>query len=70
MFKELGHESSVVGVAHHYRNLASTLVIDKIDAELANAVEDEGLRCVVTETVMRDTKIAAALAKTALETVL
>ena len=51
---ELGHEASVVGVARLYAPLAGTLVIDEADAALADAVEAEGLRCVVTDTIMRD----------------
>ena len=49
---ELGHESSVVGVARLYAPLAATLVVDEADAGLAGAVEAEGMRCVVAPTVM------------------
>jgi LPPG:FO 2-phospho-L-lactate transferase len=63
---ELGHESSVVGVARLYREIASVLVIDEVDADLATAVEAEGMRCVVTPTVMSDPEVAAALARTTL----
>lgn len=63
MLDELGHEPSVVGVARMYAPFAGTLVVDVADAHLADAVEAEGLRCVVTETVMKEPGIAAALAK-------
>ncbi len=69
MLMELGHESSVVGVARLYRDLASVLVIDTVDAELAPAVEDEGMRCIVTDTVMRTPEVSAALATTVLSAV-
>lgn len=69
MLMELGHESSVVGVARLYRDLASVLVIDTADAELAPAVEDEGMRCIVTDTVMRTPEVSAALATTVLSAV-
>ena len=69
MLVELGHESSVVGVARLYRDLASVLVIDTADAELAPAVEDEGMRCIVTDTVMRSPEVSAALATTVLAAV-
>jgi LPPG:FO 2-phospho-L-lactate transferase len=69
MLTEMGHESSVVGVARLYRDLVGTLVIDNVDADLADEVEAEGVRCVVTDTVMRTTDVAAALAKTAIEAV-
>ena len=66
MLTELGHESSVVGVARLYRDLVATLVIDLVDADLSDEVEAEGLRCVVTDTVMRTVDVAAALAATTL----
>ena len=59
---ELGHEASVVGVARLYAPLAATLVVDEADAALAPAVEAEGMRCVVTATVMTGPDEAAALA--------
>ncbi len=62
LLRELGHEVSVVGVARLYSPLAATLVIDEADAVLAPAVEAEGMRCVVTPTVMTGPTEAAALA--------
>ena len=64
MLVELGHESSVVGVARLYRELASVLVIDHADRHLAPAVEEAGMRCVVTDTIMASPERAAALART------
>jgi LPPG:FO 2-phospho-L-lactate transferase len=52
MLTELGHEASVVGVARLYREVAGTLVIDTADTALAGAVEDAGMRCMVTDTVV------------------
>jgi LPPG:FO 2-phospho-L-lactate transferase len=66
LLRELGHESSVVGVARLYAPFAGTLVIDQADADLAGDVEAEGLRCVVTDTVMRGPGEAAALARVVL----
>jgi LPPG:FO 2-phospho-L-lactate transferase len=66
---ELGHEASVVGVARLYAPIAGTLVIDHADAHLADAVEAEGMRCVVTSTIMNDPAISAALARTTLAAV-
>lgn len=67
MLVELGHEPSVVGVARLYASLAATLVIDEVDASMAADVEREGVRCVVTGTVMNDAASATALADTAIE---
>jgi LPPG:FO 2-phospho-L-lactate transferase len=62
LLRELGHESSVVGVAHLYAPWCATLVIDEVDGPLAAAVEAEGVRCVVAPTVMSSPERAAALA--------
>ena len=69
MLVELGHEASVVGVARLYAPFAGTLVIDEADADRVAEVEAEGLRCVVTPTVMRTPETAAALARTTLAAV-
>lgn len=66
LMDELGYESSVVGVARLYAPFAGTLVIDQQDAAHADAVRAAGLRCVVTDTIMRDPTTAAALCETAL----
>lgn len=66
LMRELGHEPSVAGVARLYSRLAATLVIDEADAGLAEAVEAEGMRCVVAPTIMHGPKEAAALAETVL----
>ncbi|HEX9969561.1 MAG TPA: 2-phospho-L-lactate transferase CofD family protein, partial [Acidimicrobiales bacterium] len=66
MLRELGHEPTVVGVARLYAPLVGTLVIDSADAGLAAAVEAEGVRCVVTSTVMASPEAAAALARVVL----
>lgn len=66
MLVELGHESSVVGVARLYRDIASVLVVDEVDRALAPLVEAEGMRCVVTDTIMKTPERAAALARVTL----
>jgi LPPG:FO 2-phospho-L-lactate transferase len=60
---ELGLEPSVVGVARAYAPVAATLVVDEADADLAGAVEAEGVRCVVAPTVMHGPPEAAALGR-------
>jgi len=67
LMTELGHEASVVGVARIYAELAGTLIIDEADAELADAVEAEGVRCVVAPTIMSSPQRSAALARVVLE---
>lgn len=69
MMRELGHDSSVTGVARLHGELAATLVVDEADAALRDAVIAEGVRCVVTPTVMSDPAVAARLARTTLDAV-
>jgi LPPG:FO 2-phospho-L-lactate transferase len=67
LLTELGFESSVVGVARWYASWVGTLVIDEADTALAAAVEAEGVRCVVTPTIMSTVERAASLAQTVLD---
>ena len=69
MLVELGHEASVVGVARMYAPVCSVLVIDEQDAHLADAVEREGVRCVVTDTIMSKPGVAGNLAQSVLAAV-
>jgi LPPG:FO 2-phospho-L-lactate transferase len=66
MLAELGHPSSVVGVARLYRAVAAALVIDPVDAHLAADVEAEGMRAVVAPSVMSSIEVAEALARATL----
>jgi LPPG:FO 2-phospho-L-lactate transferase len=66
LLRELGHDDSVAGIARLYAPFAGTLVIDTVDAEHADAVRAAGLRCVVTDTIMRDPGAASALCEVAL----
>lgn len=63
MLEELGHEASVVGVARLYAPIAGTLVIDPVDAHLAAAVEQVGMRAVITPSVMSTPAIGHELAR-------
>ena len=66
LLNELGHESSVQGVAKYYQDWISTLVIDTADFNTAKDIESLGIDCLVTETVMTDSQIAASLGSTLL----
>jgi LPPG:FO 2-phospho-L-lactate transferase len=66
MLTDLGHESSVVGVARIYAPIAATLVVDTVDGGESDDVERAGMRCVVTDTVMSSPERAAALASAVL----
>ena len=69
MLVELGHESSVVGVARLYAPVAAALVIDPADAHLADKVEAEGMRAVIVESVMSTPAIGHELARRTLAAV-
>ena len=70
MLRELGEESSVVGVARRYREVAAALVIDEADAGLADAVAAAGVRPVVAPTIMSSPRAAAELARRTVAAVL
>ncbi len=65
----LGIEVSCVGVARAYADFCSTLVIDSRDASRVAEVEAAGVRAVVADTLMTDSRIAAALARETLASV-
>jgi LPPG:FO 2-phospho-L-lactate transferase len=65
----LGIDVSCVGIAVEYQEICGTLVIDAADAPSAAAVERLGVRAVVADTLMRDSRIAAALARDVLAAV-
>jgi LPPG:FO 2-phospho-L-lactate transferase len=63
MLGELGVPVSAAGVARWYRDVAGTLVIDSEDEALAADVEAQGVRGVVTDTIMSTPERAAALSR-------
>ena len=69
MLVSLGHESSARGVARIYRDLATTFVLDTVDAALEPDIAALGLRTHVTDTIMADAPGRARLARAVLEAV-
>jgi len=67
LLREMGLESSVVGVARWYAPWVATLVIDEADAGLIDAVEAEGVRCVVAPTVMSSVDRSSVLSRLVLD---
>ena len=70
LLAELGTEPSVVGVARLYAPWAGVLVVDTADADRAADVEAEGVRCIVTPTVMSSPERAAELARVVVDALL
>jgi LPPG:FO 2-phospho-L-lactate transferase len=61
-----GVEVSALGVATLYRGICAGMVIDREDAALAGPIEALGLTVRVEPTLMRDSSVAAQLARAAL----
>ncbi len=64
---ELGRHASVEAVGRWYAGITSVLVIDEVDREHAEKLESQGMRVVVTDTIMSRPGVAPALARTAVE---
>jgi len=62
LLRELGHDSTALGVVDFYEGLVGTWIIDEADAALADDIRARGPRVVVTTTVMADPEDAARLA--------
>jgi LPPG:FO 2-phospho-L-lactate transferase len=63
MMAELGVEISPLGIARHYGGRIDGMVIDQADRALSGAIEDLGIKVLVTDTVMRDTSDKSRLAQ-------
>lgn len=63
MLVELGLDASVVGVTQLYAPVASALVIDPVDAHLADEVAAAGMTPVVVPSIMSTAEIGARLAR-------
>jgi LPPG:FO 2-phospho-L-lactate transferase len=67
MLLSLGHEVSASGVAAMYSGLVDGMVVDSVDEEERAGIEDIGMRVLVTNSVMRDARDRARLARETLE---
>jgi LPPG:FO 2-phospho-L-lactate transferase len=67
LMRAQGLEVSARGVALCYQGIADALVIDQVDAALADAIRGLGMEVVVTDTIMRGPAEKRALALAALD---
>ena len=67
MLRDLGHESSALGVARIYKDFARSFVLDEADREIKSAIEELGLRVAVMNTIMRTLEDKKLLAERVLE---
>jgi LPPG:FO 2-phospho-L-lactate transferase len=66
LLRELGYESSALGVAQYYGDLVGTWIIDEADTDLAEGIRRRGARVEVTTTIMAEPENARRLAKVVL----
>jgi LPPG:FO 2-phospho-L-lactate transferase len=62
MLASLGRESSAIGVAREYADIADAFVLDTVDSAAARSIEALGMRTFVTDTIMTDDDARARLA--------
>ncbi len=67
LLEELGRESSAIGVAQWYADRVGTLVIDTVDAALADAVRVAGPSPVIADTIMSQPGVTESLAQLLLD---
>ncbi|HHY37392.1 MAG TPA: 2-phospho-L-lactate transferase [Clostridia bacterium] len=67
MLAELGMEPSALAVAQLYEDFLDGFVMDLKDETLKEPVERLGIRCLLTDTIMRSRDARAALARATLE---
>ena len=67
MMRELAIEPSCLSVAEQYRNLATGIVIDTVDADTATQIDATGLQVMVTDTVMTTDDDKVRLAREVLD---
>ncbi|MAM68993.1 MAG: 2-phospho-L-lactate transferase [Rhodospirillaceae bacterium] len=67
MMRELAIEPSCFSIAEHYRNLATGIVIDTVDADTATQIDTTGLQVMVTDTVMTTDDDKVRLAREVLD---
>ena len=63
LMKALRVKPSAVGVAEFYNDFLDTLIVDRVDKDLAAEIENLGIRAVATNTLMKTTGDKIRLAK-------
>ena len=67
LLNELGYEASAAAVAEIYKDIAGTFVIDDVDKHERKRIQELGLNCIITDTVMTNSTKAADLCRTTFE---
>jgi LPPG:FO 2-phospho-L-lactate transferase len=66
IFRELGRPSTALEIARFYQGLIDGLVIDEQDRDLRDAIESQGIRVQVENTIMKSDDDRSRLARTVL----
>jgi len=69
LLNELGYEASAAAVAEIYKDIAGTFVIDDVDKHERKRIQELGLNCIITDTVMTNSTKAADLCRTTFEVI-
>jgi len=67
MMGDLHHEVSALGVARIYKDLLDVMIIDEQDTNLKDAIEELGIKAVVTDTIMSSLQKKINLSNTVLK---
>ena len=67
LLNELGYEASASAVAKMYKDIVGTFVIDDVDKHEKKRIQELGLNCIITDTVMTNSTKAADPCKTIFE---
>lgn len=62
LLNEMGIKPTAAGVASIYRDIASVFIIDDEDVALKEEIEDMGMKCLATNTIMHDVESSRNLA--------
>ena len=66
LMKSSGIEASAIGVANCYKDFLDALIIDKVDAQLAQEIRSLGIKPIVTQTLMKTMADKVHLARKAI----
>lgn len=67
MLRDQGLSASPLTIAELYKDFLDVLVIDNVDEAIQSKIEELGLECVVTDTIMASMEKKSALARTVLD---
>jgi len=67
MYRELGIQPSALAVAKHYQDLLHGFIFDEVDESMEAEICGLGMKCLITDTIMKDSAGRRHLAKDVLD---